>query len=70
MRPLYNDEVLELERFLDLVKHPEKYGCSFDKGDPTTYHDRAGQIIDTAAATILSLRTRNIPNLISGMGNL
>ena len=66
MKPLYTDEVIELEHFLDVVLNPEKYGCRLDKGDPATYQDRAGDIIDTAAATIKSLRGRDVPNLLGG----
>ena len=58
MRPLYNDEVIELEALLDLIQHPENYGCRFECGDPATYQERAGNILDTAAATIRSLRGR------------
>ena len=68
MRPLYNEEVFELEEFLDLILNPEKYGCRFEKGDPATYQERAGHIIDTATATIQSLRDRQVRNLTSGFG--
>ena len=67
MKPLYSDEVLELEALLDVIENPEKYGCRFEQGEPATYQDRAGAIIDTAAATIRSLRTRKVPNLLGGI---
>ena len=69
MRPLYTDEVVELEQFLDLIEHPEKYGCRFDTGDPSTYQERAGHIIEPALATIRSLRTRKVPNLLGAVDN-
>ncbi len=70
MRPLYNDEVLELEALLDVIEHPEKYGCRFDRGDPKTYQERAGNTVDQAAATIRSLRDRvsHPANMIANAG--
>ena len=66
MRPLYNDEVIELERFLDVVLHPENYGCRIEITDPLAFV-RAQAIIETAARTIESLRGRNfVRNLYGG----
>ena len=57
MRELYGDEVLELIQLADLLQHPGKYGCTFDRGT----NPEAARIIDTALASILSLPRRPYP---------
>ena len=42
MREIYNEEVLELEQFLDLFLRPSKYGCRFDPA--TCRHTPTGQV--------------------------
>ena len=50
------DEVIALMNFGDLFLNPKEYGCAFDKGDPATYQERAGHIIDAGIAAINGIR--------------
>ena len=63
MRELYLDEVLELAKLIDFLQQPEAYGCRIDRGDPATYQERAGYIIDSAARIVGELPGRSEPRM-------
>jgi hypothetical protein len=48
---LYGDEVDDLLKLADLLQHPEKFGCTLDRGT----NPEASRIIDAAVADILDL---------------
>jgi hypothetical protein len=45
-------QIRKLDRLMDFIHHPEKYGCRIDKGDPETYQDRVGKIIEDADGVV------------------
>ena len=59
MSQLTRSQVRKLDLLLDLVLSPEKYGCSFEKGNPETFEERAGKIIKDATGVVDELLDPN-----------
>ena len=45
---LSREEMIDLWTVMRIVRTPEKFGCRFDQGDPETYQERVGWIMDDA----------------------
>ena len=57
-RHFSHEDMLASGNLVDLFEHPERYGVRIDGGDPETWAERAGNIVDEARSRLDDLRSR------------